>query len=71
MRQVKSYELKFTYKFSLKSMKKLWRWTIVATNGEIIDSSTQGFVSKDDCEYNAKCTAVSIRNAFYGNILKH
>jgi len=70
MREVISYELKYTHKFSLTRMRHLWRWRIVATNGKIIDSSTQGFVNKYNCNYNAKCSALSISKAFNG-INKH
>ncbi|MGY3264629.1 MULTISPECIES: DUF1508 domain-containing protein [unclassified Lysobacter] len=28
-----------------------WRWRLVADNGEIIADSSEGYVSKYDCEY--------------------
>ena len=28
-----------------------WRWRLVASNGEIIADSAEGYVSKFDCEY--------------------
>ena len=28
-----------------------WRWRLVAENGEIIADSSEGYVSKYDCEY--------------------
>lgn len=31
-----------------------WRWRRIATNGEIVGSSSQGYVNKSDCIANAE-----------------
>lgn len=31
-----------------------WRWTRTASNGRIVGASTEGYVSRSDCEANAR-----------------
>ncbi len=31
-----------------------WRWRRTASNGQIVGASTEGYVSKSDCEANAR-----------------
>lgn len=63
---IKSHEVKFYRKLSLKSFKREWRWRVKAKNGNIIASSSEGYINKRDCAYNAKSTAQSIEDYFKG-----
>ena len=60
MNTIKTHPLKFYRKLSLKSFKKEWRWQVKANNGNIIASSSEGYINKQDCINNAKSTAQSI-----------
>jgi uncharacterized protein YegP (UPF0339 family) len=41
-----------------------WMWTVKASNGKTMDTSTESFKNRGDCEYNAKSTAASIQAHF-------
>lgn len=49
-----TYDIILYSKFSLKSLKKVWRWRVVATNGKIIGASSESYINKQDCIDNAK-----------------
>ncbi len=63
---MKTYILQFGKKFSIRRMRYRHYWKIVASNGEVICTSTpsQPFYNMIDCEANAKLTALSITNHF-------
>ena len=48
----------------IKKTQTQYRWRIRANNGKIVDASTESFVNRADCEYNAKCSAKSIMKHF-------
>lgn len=64
---IKTHKLIFSRKLSLKSFKKEWRWKIKANNGKIIAASSEGYINKSDCIYNAKSTAKSIQEFYETN----
>lgn len=64
MESIKAHPMEFYKKFSFKSMRKEWRWRIKARNGNIIASSSEGYINRLDCIYNAKSTAESIKYHF-------
>lgn len=37
-----------------------WRWKLTASNGRILDASTEGFHNKKDCIDNAKKTGKAL-----------
>jgi uncharacterized protein YegP (UPF0339 family) len=43
-----------------KDTKGEWRWRRISSNGNIVGSSSQGYVNKEDCIANAK------RNGYTG-----
>ncbi|MCB1711326.1 MAG: YegP family protein [Candidatus Riesia sp.] len=61
--EVKAHSLEF---YKSKNNGK-WYWRIKAANGNIIGASSQGYVRRDDCEYNSKSVAVSVVNHEFGN----
>jgi len=65
MEAIKTHQVTFTRKLSLRSLKKEWRWQIKSKhNGNIIASSSEGYINRLDCVYNAKSTAQSIIEHF-------
>ena len=50
--------LEFISKTSLKNFRlvKQWRWRLIASNGKILDASSEGFCNKEDCIANARKT---------------
>ena len=59
-KQIHTHKVTFYKSF----WKMEWRWKIVAKNGNIIASSSEGYKNKQDCVYNAKSTARSINSFF-------
>ena len=64
MELIKTHQVNFTRKRSLRTFKKEWRWNIKASNGKTIASSSEGYINRIDCVYNAKSTAESIMEHF-------
>ena len=64
MENIKTHQVNLTRKLSLRTFKKEWRWNIKASNGNIIASSSEGYINRIDCVYNAKSTAKSIMERF-------
>lgn len=60
MNKPNSYPVLFYKKFSLRSLKYEWRWRITASNGRIIGASTEGYINKGDCIYNAQSVGISL-----------
>lgn len=58
------YEVQVNRWNLLKKTQTQYRWRIRANNGKIVDASTESFVNRVDCEYNAKCSAKSIMKHF-------
>lgn len=63
---MKTYVLQFGKKFSIRRMRYTHYWKIIASNGELICSSTpsQPFYNLEDCKNNAKLVGLSITNHF-------
>lgn len=65
MKKIKTHPMKvYSVKRGLFRNIKEWMWTIVAKNGNTIDTSTESYKNKLDCEYNALSTAYSIFEYF-------
>lgn len=60
MKLVKYYKSGFIY--------KKWRWTVTASNGEIIGSSSQGFSSKQMAQNNYRLLGIAIGNEVNGDV---
>jgi uncharacterized protein YegP (UPF0339 family) len=45
-------------KWSISKLKfiKQWYWRLIASNGKILDASSEGFFNKADCVHNARKT---------------
>ena len=61
------------YKVEVKEKKHLlkrngWIWRIVASNGRIVDSSTQSFANRQIAEENMRITCASIAAYFNATI---
>lgn len=55
------YKIEFEREFSLKKLRKDWRWKITSlSNGKIIASSSEGFRNFIDCEKNLYITGKAI-----------
>jgi len=63
-KNIHTHEVTFYRKISFSSLRREWRWKIKAKNGNIIAASSEGYINKQDCIYNAKSTARSI-NAYF------
>lgn len=62
-----AHRVEFTQKFSLRSLKKEWRWRIVSESNlgrEIIGASTEGYIDKKDALYNLQSISSSVDNYF-------
>ena len=57
MRKVK-LEFYETSKWSFSKLKfvKQWYWRLTASNGRILDASSEGFYNRLDCVHNARKT---------------
>lgn len=60
------YAVKVNRYKPFKKTQTQYRWRIKANNGKIVDASTESFVNRADCEYNAKSSAKSIIEHFEG-----
>ena len=51
---------KTTLVFKKSILSRLWRWKLIASNGRILDASSEGFYNKQDCIDNAKKTGKAL-----------
>ena len=60
MREIKSYKVEMYSTYRILKLRKEWRWRVKASNGQIIGSSSESYVNKEDCEYNIKSLGKSL-----------
>lgn len=63
-KNIHTHKVTFYRKLNFSSFKKEWRWKIKAKNGNVIATSSEGYINKQDCFYNAKSTARSLTAYF-------
>jgi uncharacterized protein YegP (UPF0339 family) len=65
-KEIKGYDVIF-YRtiWSGLHLKKEWRWKIITDNGHNIGSSSEGYINKADCIYNAKSVGKSLTENNY------
>ena len=61
MKEIKSYKVELYQSiWNGVSLRKEWRWRVVASNGRVIGSSSESYVNKEDCIYNIKSLGKSL-----------